>query len=112
MTGWILRTNGNVEKVSENLQKQDGSLADLYEAIGCTMVQLVTAPWGEFWVDEEGLFRQPENLNRLATRIYWDTFPHVEGQPLMGDVYLRVKATKQGKLLASALEMRAANPVQ
>ena len=112
MTGWLLRTNGNVEKADENLHKQGGRLplAALYQAIGCSIVERVTAPWGQFWVDEEGRLKGHSELNELATQIYWETFPHVKGQPLVGDIYLRVKASgKTAKRLVEALEIRAAN---
>ena len=111
MKGFILRTNGNVEKADENLHKQGGRLplAALYQAIGCSIVERVTAPWGQFWVDEEGLLKATER-NELATQIYWETFPHVKGQPLVGDIYLRVKVSgKTAKRLVEELEVRAAN---
>lgn len=110
MTGWILRVDGNVEKADADLQKQDG-LRALYQAIGCTIVERVQAPWGEFWVDEEGMYRQADKPNELASQLYWETFPHVMGQPLFGDVYIRVKANKKAQRLVEALEIRLANPV-
>ena len=113
MTGWILKTDGTVESVSDKLhqQQQGGSLKALYAALGCHIVERVVAPWGEFWCDEEGMFKQPPIVNEFATQIYWETFPHVQGQPLMGDVFIRVKTScTKGKRLTEVLEIRAANP--
>lgn len=45
--------------------RADDLLADLYSAMACTMVEVVTlVPGVDLWCDEEGLLKQPVRANR------------------------------------------------
>ena len=61
-------------------------LAELYAAIGCQRVEVVTLGRSELIliIDEEGALSDAPELNSLATALWWRLEPAAIGQPLFG----------------------------
>lgn len=58
LTGWLIDPKaGCISRISIP-HEGDNLLPYLYKAMGCDLVELVRAPIGDVWVDEEGLFKQ------------------------------------------------------
>ena len=87
MTGHTITiTDDGASAVADAPPKLD--LHGMYHAIDCSMVERVQCPWGEIWVDEEGLMNR-KRINPLATRLAAQA--HGRGMLLVGDAYVRVK---------------------
>ncbi|MBW2167996.1 MAG: hypothetical protein JRG69_01850 [Deltaproteobacteria bacterium] len=110
MNVWILKTNGSAVLVKDapfTYYKDTGwelSLDWAKKQIGngCTIAELVRLPWGDLWIDEEGLFREERNLNGFATSLYQAAFGG--GNPIVGNAVLVMKKNaKMNRELAHIL---------
>ena len=91
---WILKTTGEAVRAEDapfTLYEDTGYELSLkwakeHIANGCTIAELVRLPYGEMWMDEEGLFREERHLNGMATAIYQSVMGG--GNPIVGNVVL------------------------
>lgn len=85
----LVETSGTVTP----LGTKELTLEQLYEAIGCDMVELVRFPWGDMWADEEGLLKEPRIINIPATRLMQDAYGPATG--IVGNVVLYVRKNRE-----------------
>jgi hypothetical protein len=91
MRGYILPA-GEVKNNPATETKPKLTLQEMYKALDCDLVQVIEFPWGEMWVDEMFLMRNPPPLpNVAATRILVRTFFRSE-VVIHGAAYIRVKS--------------------
>lgn len=74
----LIRTDGTVETVTPENGKTF-SLQEMYELIGCSLVQVIYLVDGRImWLDEEGKFKEHQ-INTQATKLL------IEAGGMMGD---------------------------
>lgn len=91
---WIVRTTGEAVRVDDApfVHYEDTgwelSLKWAKEQIGndCSLAELVRLPYGDLWVDEEGLCKPDPQLNGMATAIYQSLYGG--GHPIVGNVVI------------------------
>jgi hypothetical protein len=70
----LLRTDGT----SEELADGELSLAQMYSAISCGLVEHVQLTrTSELWCDEEGLLKADWQMNAQASALYRSAYPHI-----------------------------------
>jgi hypothetical protein len=90
---WIVRTTGEAIRVEDapfTIYEDTGwelSLEWTREQMGITSpVDLVRLPYGEMWVDDEGLYKENRKVNGMATALYQAS--RRTTHPIVGDVVL------------------------
>lgn len=90
---WIIKTTGEAiraEGAPFTLYEDTGweiSLDWVKAQIGITSpVDLVRLPYGEMWVDDEGLYKEDRKVNGMATALYQAS--RRTTHPIVGDVVL------------------------
>lgn len=110
MDVWILKTDGSAIRAEDApfiYYKDTGwelSLDWARKQIGndCSIAELVRLPFGDLWVDEEGLFQNPLQVNDMATTVYHSAVPTTD--PIVGNAILVMKrGSKMERELAATL---------
>jgi hypothetical protein len=63
----IIKHNGEIIDGIKPVNGTDFKLEELYQHVGCTIVQMLCVGDKIMWIDEEGKFNQPQNINHEAT---------------------------------------------
>ena len=90
---WIIKTTGETIRAEDppfTLYEDTGweiSLSWLKEVMGIdSPVDLVRLPYGEMWVDDEGLLKENPQINAMATAIYQAVYQ--TSHPICGNAVL------------------------
>jgi hypothetical protein len=84
MQTFLVHEGGKIEEIPD----PKGSLKAFYGHLGANLVQMVSFPWGELWVDEEGKLTG-RDFNPVATKIWAGSYGRTD--TIVGPAILRVR---------------------
>jgi hypothetical protein len=94
----IMGISVSVDGIAEAFQAEsDTLLHELYESIGCQMVEAVYLPDFTIWVDEEGLLQDSPQVNVGATQFASHRLRHP--MPLVGNCVITGGIDDEGHTL-------------
>lgn len=78
------------------LEGKELDFESLYPIIECQMIEHVGLKKGvDLWVDEEGLMK-PNFINRIASKMYQNAYPHVKEELGIAGRAILIDNTKKG----------------